>query len=171
VSRPENGVRRQAPHSGEPPRFRIDGPVLRSADRCGPVLRALPEWFGIEEANVAYLEAIGKLPTFLAILECEVVGFLTLRIHFPEAAEIHVAGVLPAHHRRGLGRALLEAAESHLRAEGVAYLQVKTLSATHPDEGYGRTRAFYRAMGFVPLEEFPTLWSEANPCLLLVKRL
>ncbi len=45
----------------------------------------------------------------------------------------------------------------------VEFLQVKTLSAKHPDAGYGRTRQFYLAMGFRPLQEFPTLWGEANP--------
>ena len=52
-----------------------------------------------------------------------------------------------------------------------AVLQVKTLSESHPDAGYAKTRAFYRAMGFHPLEEFKTLWGEANPCLLMVKKL
>lgn len=32
------------------------------------------------------------------------------------------------------------------------------------------TAAFYEARGFVPLEELLDLW-EANPCLLMVKRL
>lgn len=47
-------------------------------------------------------------------------------------------------------------------------LQVKTLGARHPDEGYARTRAFYRAVGFLPLEETDDLWP-GNPCLIMVK--
>jgi len=54
---------------------------------------------------------------------------------------------------------------------GKEFLTVKTLADTHPDEGYAGTRRFYLAMGFKPLEVFPTLWDEANPCLLMVKRL
>ena len=52
---------------------------------------------------------------------------------------------------------------------GTEFLQVKTLSAKHPDEGYEKTRAFYLAYGFRPLEEFPTLWSPESPALQLIK--
>jgi hypothetical protein len=45
----------------------------------------------------------------------------------------------------------------------------KTPSVT--DEHYARTRAFYQAMGFRPLEEFKQIWDEANPCGLMVKYL
>ena len=48
-------------------------------------------------------------------------------------------------------------------------LQIKTLSDAHPSPEYAETRAFYRDMGFERLEEFPTLWSERNPCLMMVK--
>jgi ribosomal protein S18 acetylase RimI-like enzyme len=149
----------------------IQGPSLGTAGRCEPVLRALPQWFGIESANQHYLEAIQRFPTFLAHRSGTVIGFLTTRQHFPQSAEIYVTGVLPAFHRQGVGRALLQAAESHLSQQGVAYLQVKTLSASHPDAGYARTRAFYQAMGFQPLEEIKTLWDDANPALILIKKL
>ncbi|MET9020489.1 hypothetical protein ABZV93_10935 [Actinopolymorpha sp. NPDC004070] len=46
-------------------------------------------------------------------------------------------------------------------------LQVKTLGPSHPHEGYARTREFYRAMGFQPLEELHGVWP-GNPCLLMV---
>ena len=97
------------------------------------------------------------------------VGFLTLKRHSPYAAEIYVMGVRPEAHRLGIGRALLQQAEAYLQEQGVEYLQVKTLSATHPDPGYTKTRSYYQAMGFRPLEEFPTLWDEANPCLMMIK--
>lgn len=41
----------------------------------------------------------------------------------------------------------------------------------NPDQNYERTRRFYLAAGFTPLEEFPDLWDERNPCLLMVKSL
>ena len=138
---------------------------------CEPIMRALPEWFGIEEATAQYARDIDKLPTFLAWLGTEVVGFVALKHHGEFSAEIHVMGVHPAHHLRGVGRALVRAAERYLGGRGVEYLQVKTLSDSHPDEGYGRTRAFYLAVGFRPLQEFPDLWGRENPCLQMVKRL
>ena len=131
----------------------------------------LPEWFGIETANEQYLRDIEVLETFLASWKSKVVGFLTIKIHNPEAAEIHILGVLPELHRMGIGRTLLLSAEDWLRSRGYSFLQVKTLSSSHPDPNYARTRLFYEAMGFKPLEEFRTLWGEANPCVQLVKSL
>jgi GNAT superfamily N-acetyltransferase len=139
-----------------------------------PILRALPQWLGIEHATQMYIRVAGENPTLLAVDTVHdnlPVGFLTLKRHSDHAAEIYVMAVLPEYHRWGVGRALTEAAESHLRAEGVTFFQVKTLSDKHPDEGYKKTRVFYLAMGFRLLEEFPDLWGSHNPCWQLVKTL
>ncbi len=149
----------------------VQGPFLQMAEVCAPILHALPGWFGIEAANAQYLKDIDVLPTWIALRGNEVAGFLTLKKHTPQAAEIHVVGVCLNLHRQGVGRALLAEVEQALRQQGIEYLQVKTLSASHPDEGYARTRAFYLAMGFRPLEEFPELWGPDNPCLQMVKYL
>jgi GNAT superfamily N-acetyltransferase len=143
--------------------------VEEPADRsqlCESILRALPDWFGIEEATAAYIRDVVELPTFAV----EDKGFLALKLHTPKAAEVYVMGVRSENHRQGLGTALLCAAEDYLRERGVEYLQVKTLGPSRPDEGYERTRLFYEARGFVALEELHGLW-EQNPCLLMVKRL
>jgi GNAT superfamily N-acetyltransferase len=141
----------------------VESPEERSR-LCESILRALPEWFGIEEATAAYIRDVAELPTFGAGEH----GFVSLKLHGSRAAEVYVMGVLPHRHREGVGTALLAAAEGYLRRRGVEYLQVKTLGPSDPDEGYDRTRRFYEAQGFVPLEEIHGLW-EANPCLLLVK--
>lgn len=151
--------------------FCIEGPALGQSVACEPILRALPDWFGIEEAIIHYVKEIEQLPTFTAQVEGRVVGFLSIKQHYPYAAEMYVMGVLPAYHRAGMGRALVRSAEEYLRAKGVAYLQVKTLGPSHPDRFYARTRAFYEAMGFRPLEEFSQIWDAANPCLIMVKGL
>jgi coenzyme F420-0:L-glutamate ligase / coenzyme F420-1:gamma-L-glutamate ligase len=130
------------------------------------VLRDLPEWFGLEEATAAYIEAAATLPTFAVEPDA---GFLCLKAHTPQAAEVYVMGVLPEHHRRGIGRALVTQAESWCRAHGIRYLHVKTLGPSAESRGYGATRAFYAALGFVALEELHGLWDEENPALLLVK--
>ena len=77
--------------------------------------------------------------------------------------------VLPEHHGKGLGTGLVKAAEARARKRGARYLTVKTLSPSKPNDEYEKTRRFYRSAGFVPLEEFKTLWGEANPCLLMIK--
>jgi hypothetical protein len=64
---------------------------------------------------------------------------------------------------------MLHRVEASLGASDVEFLQVKTLSAARPDEGYAKTRAFWLSCGFRPLEEFPTLWDADNPALQLIK--
>jgi GNAT superfamily N-acetyltransferase len=152
-------------------RIVVQGPFLGQACVCEPILRALPQWFGIEAATAQYIRDIEHMPTLLALAEDQVIGFLTLKHHSPYSAEIHVMAVRPTEHRHGAGRALLARAEQILHQQGVEYLQVKTLSPSRPDEHYARTRHFYEATGFRALEEFPDLWGPVNPCLQLVKRL
>jgi ribosomal protein S18 acetylase RimI-like enzyme len=89
--------------------------------------------------------------------------------HSRYAAEVYVMAVLPELHRQGIGRALLEHAEGMLAADGVEFLQVKTLAPSKPDEGYDKTRAFYEGNGFRALEEFPDLWDPGNPALQMIK--
>jgi GNAT superfamily N-acetyltransferase len=152
-------------------KFDIDTPSFGKSTLCEPILRSLPDWFGIEEDITKYLADIDRLPTFLAIASDQVIGFLTIKQHFPHSAEILVMGCLPEVHRQGTGRALVERAEAWLLDEGVEYLQVKTLGPSRPDPSYDVTRVFYQALGFEPLEEFKQVCDENNPCLVLVKKL
>jgi ribosomal protein S18 acetylase RimI-like enzyme len=151
--------------------FKIEGPLLNQSSVCVPILRMLPDWFGIEAAILDYEREIEHLPTFLAKAGGQMLGFLSLKQHNPFSAEIHVMAVRPDVQRGGIGRALVEAAEVHARGLGAEYMQVKTLGPSRPDKGYARSRAFYEAMGFRPLEEFKKIWDENNPCLVMVKRL
>jgi XTP/dITP diphosphohydrolase len=138
---------------------------------CADILRALPEWFGIEAARQQYIQEAAVRPMLVACDGADVVGFLTMTQHAPRAWEIHAMGIRPQWHRRGIGRRLLAAAEATLRQQNAEFLSVKTLSARCDYEPYESTRRFYRAMGFRPLMELPTLWSAENPCLLMTKRL
>ena len=45
---------------------------------------------------------------------------------------------------------------------------MKSLTTSNDDPNYARTRLFYEAIGFLPIEEFPTLWGPENPCLLML---
>ena len=144
---------------------------LESADigACEHILHSLPGWFGIEESNRAYVRDLETLPSYVAIVDGEVAGFLSLKRHFPTASEIHVIAVERSQHRRGVGRALFEKAEVDLREAGVPLLQVKTLGPSDADEAYRKTREFYVAVGFLPLEETTALWGPENPSLIMVK--
>ena len=147
----------------------VEGPLLGQAAVCAPILEGLSEWFGIAEANAQYVRNIEVLPTFVARNGGDVVGFLTVKRHYPESAEVLVMGVRAERHRGGVGRALVEASEAWLRDEGVRFLLVKTRGPSTPDPFYERTWAFYHGVGLVRLEEMVTLWSEDDAALVLVK--
>jgi GNAT superfamily N-acetyltransferase len=151
--------------------FTISGPSLGQAFVCAEIFRALPDWFGIENAIQCYQQEFDHLPTFLAESDGQVTGFLSLKLHNLFSAEVYVMGVRPEAQHGGIGQALLQAAETYARSQGIEYLQVKTLGPSRSDNSYARTRKFYLAEGFRPLEEFKTIWDEQNPCLILVKRI
>jgi ribosomal protein S18 acetylase RimI-like enzyme len=151
--------------------YTIEGPHLETSALCVPILRSLPEWFGIEAAIVRYSSEIEHLPTFLARDSEHVIGFLSLKQHSPYSTEVYVMGIMSEAHRQGIGQALIDEAQAWLRKQDIEYLQVKTLGPSNADPNYAKTRAFYLAVGFRPLEEFKQIWEDQNPCLILVKRL
>ncbi|MFH2102574.1 MAG: GNAT family N-acetyltransferase [Chloroflexota bacterium] len=151
--------------------FLIEDPALGLSAVCVPILRTLPDWFGIEAAIRNYQQEIDGLATLLAKCGPEVIGFLSIKVHNVHSAEVYVMGVRPGMHRQGVGRGLVCRAEEFARDQGIEYLQVKTLGPSRHDQGYARTRAFYSALGFRPLEEFQNIWDERNPCLVFVKRI
>ncbi len=139
-------------------------------DACERILRALPDWFGIESAIVEYVADLQAMETWVAEVAGTPSGFLCLKAHSAFAAEIHVMAVSEEWHGLGHGRRLVEHAEAALRTRAVEFLQVKTLAASHASVHYAGTRAFYERLGFLPLEE-NRLWGDANPCLVMVKHL
>ena len=138
---------------------------------CAEILAALPHWFGMPASNEAYIRDVEAMPMWAAYEGERLLGFLALGRPTPHVFEVHVMGVRPDLHRRGAGRALVERAATHARSRGVRFLTVKTRSATAPDPGYDKTRAFYEAMRFVPIDELPTLWDAENPAVLLLRLL
>jgi len=136
---------------------------------CKKTLNALPNWFGVPESITGYVASVTDKPFFAAFDTDMPVGFVSLAIHNKHTAEIHVMGILESHHRMGLGQKLVQICENYCRKQGMSFLTVKTLAETHPSESYKRTRLFYEAMGFKPLEIFPTFWDQSNPCLMMAK--
>jgi len=140
-------------------------------DACATLLATLPEWFGIEESNRAYVASLHDLPAVVAIADGSVVGFAAVEQYGDDAAELTVMAVDRVRHGQGIGRALVDSVEQHCRAEGVSWLHVKTRGPSTFDEHYERTRGFYRAVGFTPLYESHTEWGVGNAALVLVKHL
>lgn len=138
---------------------------------CERILRTLPQWFGIEPALQDYARAAAMLPTWFAEERGVLTGFITLTHHFERSWEIHCMAVETSKRGNGIGRALVAAAISAIADERAAFLSVKTLSPSREDAAYAETRAFYSALGFVPLFELPDYWSAENPCLVVVRRI
>lgn len=139
---------------------------------CETVLKSLSKYFGIEEAVEYYIKGV-KDKYFLSVNVGDIpVGFVSLKDHNEFTSEIYVMGLVEELHGIGIGKKLIEKVEDHLSEQGKEYLTVKTLGPSREDdESYDRTRGFYRAVGFTPLEEFKELWDENNPCLFMVKQI
>lgn len=148
----------------------LNDPQLKS-DTCSRILRALPSWFGVEQSILDYTAQVAAMPFFAACDGEEIIGFAALKRHNAYTAEVCVMGVLQGYHRQGAGRLLVEACILRSRDLGLEFLTVKTLDGSAEDAGYEKTRRFYHAIGFRPLEVFRTLWDEANPCLFLAMKL
>jgi len=150
--------------------YMIDSPNEKTAITLR-IMHALPAWFSPPE-DIERKAVIHKDYPFIAAFDGdEPVGFVALKIHNEYTADMFNLGVLEPYHRQGVGRSLVEAAEQYCVKNGYVYLTVKTLDASAEYEPYDKTRAFYRKMGFIPLEVFTKVWNEENPCLFLAKYL
>ena len=136
---------------------------------CNDILRALPNWFGISESIADYVAGVQNKPFYAVFDGGAAVGFVSIKVHNQYTAEIYVMGILEAYQRQGLGRKIVAICEEYCHTNNMAFLTVKTLDEQNPDIFYQRTRLFYQAMGFKPLEVFPLLWDENNPCLFMAK--
>ena len=149
----------------------IDKLIPGDAAACEEILHSLPEWFGIEAAIQSYRRDIENMATDVARYNDRIIGFVTTKLHNEQSVEIQVMGVRKEYHRMGIGRILVSNTEAKSRQSGVKYIHVKTLGPSRPSEHYEKTRRFYEAMGFSPLEETTSIWGEESPCLIMVKGL
>jgi len=143
---------------------------------CGTIMRTLPNWFGNEAAIAGYARDVRDMPFFAAFVDAgeaivfdygDAIGFAALKIHNEYTAEVCVMGVLQSYHRQGVGKMLIERCVEECRRAGRLFLTVKTLDESSGSRSYAKTRLFYHAMGFRPLEVFPLYWDADNPCLLM----
>ncbi|HET8626176.1 MAG TPA: GNAT family N-acetyltransferase [Thermomicrobiales bacterium] len=144
------------------------------ADACDTIVLSLPYHFGDEGGRRECARAVREDDGLVAVAAGAVIGFLTVERHFAESAEITWLAVHADWRGRGAGRALVERLCADLRTERRRLLLVHTLGPSYDEgdvaDGYAGTRAFYRALGFIPAREYTTLWP-GNPALLLVRSL
>jgi GNAT superfamily N-acetyltransferase len=136
---------------------------------CDAILRALPDWFGDEESIVNYTRQVQAMPFFVVLDKNCPAGFVSIKPHNAHTAEIYVMGVRGEYHRRGIGKMIIKCCENYCRENKMDFLTVKTLDASRHWPPYEITRHFYLSAGFRPLEVFPLLWDESNPCLFMAK--
>lgn len=133
------------------------------------ILEALPEWFGIPEANDDYVEAVKDCAMIVKVIDGEAVGFFAVKATGEKTLSLHVLGIKKEHQRKGIGKELFSAVLDYAKEKGYRFLTVKTLDPSREHKEYDETRKFYESLGFVKLETFPTLWGAENPCLLMVR--
>lgn len=152
-------------------RANIIGPKTGEGYNVENILRSLPDWFGIEKAIIEYKNTSNSLPTWFSNNDKQLTGCISILKHFPSSYEIYVMGIKEGYQRAGIGKLLIDTAANYCKQNGGKYLQVKTLSEDRESIAYAKTRKFYLAMGFEPIEVFPLLWDAQNPCLLMIKQL
>ena len=144
------------------------------AASCDAVIRSLPYHFGDPGGREACAHAVRTCHGLVAEHDSELVGFLTVEPHFETSSEITWMAVHAGHRGQGIGHQLIERLVHDLRSAGQEFLFVATLSDLRPEpgveDGYGRTRAFYRSAGFTPGLNMPNLWPN-NPAMCFVMSL
>ncbi len=134
------------------------------------ILEALPEWFGIPESTENYISQSAEQVMFASYDNEKPVGFICLKETGKDTVELAVMGVRKEYHRKGIGKALFNAAKQAAKDKGYSFFQVKTVQMGRYKE-YDDTNMFYISLGFKEFEVFPTLWDEWNPCQIYVMTL
>ena len=141
------------------------------APACDEVIASLPYHFGNTDGQRECAEAVRSSAGLVAVRGGQVVGFLTVAHHFEAVSEVTWMAVHARHRGQGIGRALIDRLTGQLRDDGRRLLLVLTVSSLDEEpgvtDGYQRTRAFYRSVGFLPALELPDLWP-GDKALLLV---
>lgn len=63
---------------------------------CEKIFRSLPDWFGIEESIVDYVDDIQIMETWTAKINGTMLGFITINQHNLYSAEIQVTALVNA---------------------------------------------------------------------------
>ena len=108
---------------------------------------------------------------FAAYDQDNLVGFYACREENKYTLDMYVLGILKKYHRKGYGTVLQNHVFDYARKQNYQYAMVLTLSKSHSDIGYAKTRDFYHKMGFVDIYESDKIWDKHNPTQIMIKHL
>ena len=106
------------------------------------MLEALPDHF-TPSTHDEIRRDLPNHPSWVAVEDDEILGFVLAPRRYAAGAEITFAGVAPAHHGQGIGKALVEECLATLAAVGATMVEVKTLDASAGYEPYVATRGLW----------------------------
>lgn len=117
-------------------------------------------------------EDLKKHLLYGAFLTHKMVGFITYKEINPDVIEISWLAIKPQYRKKGIGSILVNKSLDKLGGK-YKVSEVKTLAETHKDQGYAKTRNFYKKLGFISLEiihPYPG-WDKNSPCQIFIKPL
>ena len=138
------------------------------AEKAFEIAGKLPDYFDKEGLRQIELDTKNHI-LYGAYLGEEMIGFVTYKEINSDAIEMSWLGVLPERQGKGVGEKLVNQTLGELSSK-YKVCEVKTLSEIDPYEPYKNTRAFYKRIGFIPIETINPYpgWGN-NPCQIFVK--
>jgi ribosomal protein S18 acetylase RimI-like enzyme len=142
------------------------------AASCAHIIVGLPEFFTPDVADKVRGDLTAH-DSWVIVDGGVVSGFVVVKRHRPEAAEILWAATSAARRNQGIGTALIEQVLNELRDAGTRLVEVKTLDPAAGYAPYAATYAFWIARGFVHVNTIDPLpgWEPGNPCAVMIAAL
>ena len=134
--------------------------------------KELPDYFN-EQGLKSLTKDLESQELYGAFIDKKMIGFMTFRKADLAALEITWLAINPKYQNQGIGTKLVRETLNLFSNKGYKICYVKTLAETAEDDGYSKTRAFYKKLGFNTLEiisPYPG-WTKENPCQILASSL
>jgi GNAT superfamily N-acetyltransferase len=129
--------------------LQIDGTF--ASDLCQKITKDLPQYFGLPEANVRYIEGVKAKMNFAAKINDEYLGLISLDFPYANNINIYWMAVFLGYHGKGIGSELINTAIKFAIDNSYKTITVETLAPSESDENYLKTYRFYESSGFKPL--------------------
>lgn len=123
---------------------------------CRSITSTLPEWFSTPEVNARYEQGMLNRLSFVARIDDDYVGMITLEFPYSHNANIYWIAVKKTYHHKNIATKLLYAAENYCLNHNYSMLTTEIVSPKQNDVNHIKTYRFYEKLGFKPLFELYT---------------